>query len=556
MNLRMEVTADIPTRPTQAPSVVARAEVAVGLLMTAIAIAVHVINMLNAGPLWRDEVSALHVATASTMNAVWNRLEHDSSPLLWFLVVRAWSALGLATTDMQLRFLGLCVGAGVLASLWVAARSAGARAPLVSLAMVGLCPSVFRIGDSIRAFGTGALLAALTLGTSWLLLERPSRWRVAMCAVVTLLSVHTLYYGAVLTLAVFLAAMLVALLRRSFRALASFAAIGVASAFSLLPYLGTIHRVQTWNIVIERPVTLRWLGANLAHAIGTSLMVGIWLAVAATVLAVCVRGMVWPGPMACPASSRHGRLFFLVALALGVTGYLGFLLLLGYPTQPWYFVALLVFAAAIFDGTLALPLRARAATARIVAVLSVSSLLLGQAWAASHTRHTNVDVAVATVQSASGPADLLLANPWYLGFPVAHVYHGSAPLATVPPIDDLFTHRYDIVKAKMAEVGPLRSTYDRVEATLRAGHRVWVIGSLAICARANHRRILLTSTEQPVWLERRCLRQRVVPTTHLFLDIACTHGIRGRPARCRPGRSLRGSACVRIPGVAVSRRLP
>ncbi|HJX51308.1 MAG TPA: hypothetical protein VJ801_00955 [Polyangia bacterium] len=47
----MQVTADIPTQPTQAPSIVARAEVAVGLLMTAIAIAVHVINMLNAGPL-------------------------------------------------------------------------------------------------------------------------------------------------------------------------------------------------------------------------------------------------------------------------------------------------------------------------------------------------------------------------------------------------------------------------------------------------------------------------------------------------------------------------
>ncbi|HJX51307.1 MAG TPA: hypothetical protein VJ801_00950 [Polyangia bacterium] len=424
-------------------------------------------------------MSALHVATSSTMSAVWNRLEHDSSPLLWFLVVRAWSALGLATTDMQLRFLGLCVGAGVLASLWGAARSAGARAPLVSLAMVGLCPSVFRIGDTIRAFGTGALLAVLTVGTSWLLLERPSRWRIAMCAVATLLSVHTLYYSAVLTLAVFSAAMLVALLRRSYRALASFAVIGITSAFSLLPYLETIRRVQTWSIVIKRPVTLQWLGANLARTIGTPLMVGIWLAVAATTLAVCVRGMLRPRPTACPASSRHGRLFFLVALVLGVTGYRGFLLLLGYPTQPWYFVALLVFAAAIFDGTLALPLGASAATARIIAALSVSSLLLGQAWAASHTRHTNVDVAVATVQSAIGPADLLLANPWYMGLPVARVYHGPAPLATVPAMDDLFTHRYDVLKAKMAEVGPIRSTYNRVEATLRAGHRVWVIGFLA-----------------------------------------------------------------------------
>jgi len=300
-----------------------------------------------------------------------------------------------------------------------------------------------------------------------------------MCAAATLLSVHALYYNAILTLAVFSSAMLVALLRRSFRTFASFAAIGIASAFSLLPYLGTIRRVQTWNIVIKRPVTLEWLGARLAHAIGTPLMVEIWLAVAATTLAVCVHGMVRPRPTACPAASRHGRLFFLVAFVLGVTGYLGFLLVLGYPTQPWYFVALLVFAAAIFDGTLALPLGPAAATARIVAALSVSSLLLSQAWPASHTRHTNVDVAVARVESAIGPADLLLANPWYLGLPVARVYHGSATLATVPPIDDLYTHRYDLLKAKMAEVEPIRSTYDRVEATLRAGDHVWVIGELA-----------------------------------------------------------------------------
>jgi hypothetical protein len=64
----------------------------------------------KAGPLWRDEVNTLVVATQPTLGELWARLDTESFPLLLFALLRAWCAAGLGQCDPGLRAFGLLFG--------------------------------------------------------------------------------------------------------------------------------------------------------------------------------------------------------------------------------------------------------------------------------------------------------------------------------------------------------------------------------------------------------------------------------------------------------------
>src|SRR6186713_3195200 len=79
-------------------------------LVTLSATYLHVLFLLNAGGLWRDEADLVHLSLLPSVPEVWQNLLHDSCPILMHLVVRAWSAAGLGNTDLGLRVLGLLAG--------------------------------------------------------------------------------------------------------------------------------------------------------------------------------------------------------------------------------------------------------------------------------------------------------------------------------------------------------------------------------------------------------------------------------------------------------------
>src|SRR5215471_14389274 len=80
-------------------------------LVTLAAIYLHVLFLLNAGGLWRDEANLVHLSLMPSLPEVWHNLPHDSCPILTHLVVRAWSAApSLGNTDAGLRVLGFYVG--------------------------------------------------------------------------------------------------------------------------------------------------------------------------------------------------------------------------------------------------------------------------------------------------------------------------------------------------------------------------------------------------------------------------------------------------------------
>jgi hypothetical protein len=107
-------------------------ETAAALIATAFS-ALLVLTAMNAGPLWRDETNTFNLAHMPSFRDIWNNLRFESFPLLWPLVVRGCSILGLTNGDMGIRILGFGIGLFFLTSLWLCQRWIGGRTPILSI---------------------------------------------------------------------------------------------------------------------------------------------------------------------------------------------------------------------------------------------------------------------------------------------------------------------------------------------------------------------------------------------------------------------------------------
>ena len=209
---------------------------------------------------------------------------------------------------------------------------------------------IIRYGDSIRAYGLGIALMLLVLGAMWrsgrVIHARPRGDSRRLSAV---LSVQCLYYNSVLLLAICLGAASVTLRRRQFKETLIVFAIGGISAATLLPYVPTIQRVHSWNFIWKAPFTpgelWRTLGSRLEIAAWTlSVRLGAYRRNLGDGAPACRRRRpgknrarpFWTGD----SRDRHRRLRRI------------HLLVLGYLTQPWYYIAFLAFAATCMEMVL------------------------------------------------------------------------------------------------------------------------------------------------------------------------------------------------------------
>src|SRR6266496_6193688 len=170
-------------------------------LVTLCAVYLHVLFMLNAGGLWRDEAAFVQLSLLPSVSEVWQKLPYDHCPILMPLAVRAWSAAGLGNTDPGLRVLGLYVGLFLLLAFWFASWTMRNGAPLLAVTLAGLNVTVIRAGDSLRAYGLGSALGVLMLAVIWRLTCRPSLVVFSCAVVLAVLSVHCLYQNAFLLFA-------------------------------------------------------------------------------------------------------------------------------------------------------------------------------------------------------------------------------------------------------------------------------------------------------------------------------------------------------------------
>jgi hypothetical protein len=453
----------------------ARVAGGVALFSTLLSVYLHVVFGLHAGALWRDEVNTLEIATLRTFAETWANLCHDSFPALFFLVLRVVAGVPADASDAALRVFGVSVGLLTLGMIWLNARQLHLGFPLLSLALIGLNPMVIRYGDSIRAYGLGIALMLLVLGAMWRLVESFTPARAAIAVVSAVLSVQCLYYNSILLLAICLGAASVTFRRRQMKETLVVFAIGGIAAVTLLPYVPTIQRVHSWSFIWKTPFT----PTELVRTFGSRLEIAAWI----VLFVLALIGGIWATRLKSAEESRPARperiLFGLVTLLVGTLGYAGFISVLGYLTQPWYYIAFAAFAATCIEmvlasvGTTERSLRVRAALALAIVALGVYP-----AWQALHVRQTNVDVVAAQLQAQAAPDDLILINSFNYGISFRRYYHGPANYETIPPIKDLRWHRVDLLKRQMMSRAPMTPVLQRMEETLRKGHTIWLIGSL------------------------------------------------------------------------------
>jgi hypothetical protein len=454
--------------------VLVTAEWAVAIFLSAAAVHLHVSFMRNAGGLWRDEAGFVHLATLPSWGRMWAMLAHGSHPLLVPALIREWVRSGPGGADPELRALGFCFGMALPLGLWLASAAMRRGPPILPLALVAVNATTVRAGSSLRAYGLGTALAVVALAAFWGLVRRPGPGRAVLAAVAAVAGAQSLYQNAFFVLAASVAGVTVCVTSRRWRDALVIVAVGLVAAASLVPYVGPLLRAQDWFQLQKSgfDVFTGWKQASAATGFPFPAYSLLWVALCVGALGYGVARV----SFAAAATDRELILFSSTALAAGLAGFAFFLKVSELPTQPWHYVPVMAFAAATLDCLVPCRRPARLAVVALAAMTLVTAYPRGLA--AMRYRQTNVDLIASRLNQDVSPHDYVVVHPWYCGISFARYYAGPAPWTTLPPLEDCGTHRYDLLKAQMQRDRPIRPVLEALEATLRGGHRVWIVGPL------------------------------------------------------------------------------
>lgn len=441
-------------------SALKRVETAAAVLLTLLAAGLHVQRFLHAGGLWRDEAGAVQLARLPALGEVFQRFPHEAFPMLFPVTIRAWTG-AFGDSDMVLRLFGMLVGLAILAVLWLNARAAR-TVPLASVALLGFHPGFLVYGDSIRGYGLGIALILTTLGAYARLVENPDRRTVIAAGLAALLAVHVLLHNSALLLGIGVAAAVTGALRKRWRLAASSLGIGLVAALSLIPYVRPLSAAREWDVLmVEQLSPGQILGALASAAAPSRFLPWAWLLFAAAALV--------------PRGERSdARRFRMLVIPAALCAQFGLFLALGYLPRIWYCLPLMAVAASALEGLLPGLPAVRAARVAVAGILAV--LLLPAAHTEATLRMTNVDQVAEMLERRAGPRDLIVVNPWFYGVSFHRYYQGPARWMTLPEMEDHRMHRYDLFKARMTSVDPLRDVRFAVRKALRSGRRVWLVG--------------------------------------------------------------------------------
>ena len=449
----------------------------IAALVTLVATYLHVLFLLNAGGLWRDEVDLVHLSLLPSLSSVWQNLPHDSCPILMHLAVRAWSAApSLGNTDAALRVLGLYVGLFLLLAFWFASWMMRNGAPLLAVTLAGLNVTIIVAGDSLRGYGLGSALAVLALAVIWRLACRPSLTVFSFAVSIAVLSVQSLYQNAFLLFAACCGGFVLCAVERRWRDTLPLFAVGAAAVVSLLPYIPLIAGAH-WYVLYKVGYGFSYGWKQLSEATGSPLTIFTWVWVALWIgaIAVAVFVLFW-GRDRLPDRARGLILFAGTSLLLAAAGYALFLKLAQLPTHQWHYVPLMVFSAVCLDAIFFTAWRWARPAVMILAALTISAAVVFDLPAVK-CRQTNVDLIAARISSEVAPNDYVIVYPFYCGTTFNRYYKGTAPWTTLPPLEDYTLQRFDLFNAKIQTKDPIAPAIDRIVSTLQSGNRVWFVGN-------------------------------------------------------------------------------
>jgi hypothetical protein len=481
----------VSPKPRQRGSTAARtpprwlpgAEWSVAVLLTLLALAYHLGFLIHAGALWRDEVNSVDFATMPSLAEIGRFLRYDSFPLLSTLVLRGWTLAGLGHTDFGYRLFGFIVGAGLLASLWFVGRFLGSPLPLFSLALIGLAPWTVRTADSIRPYGLGMILILMTVGLLWRVLKSPTASRIVAFGALAVLSVQCMYQNAFLLLAISIGAGVAAWRAGRPRVIAAVGLAGAVSAVSLLPYVPSVLGARAWGVVVQSSLAARDVPRVLFEALAAGGPVRSWLGIALVLLctALGVRAVMTRRDKARSRGEPDFALFGASVLIVAGGIYLAAAAGAKVHTQPWYYLPLLALLAPVVDAMTWRAIRAPVLRmARLAIVVAVAGATALPGWNLVRERRTNVDAIASYLEEHASAGDVIVVYPFYVGVTFQRYYRGRVTWLTIPPIRDLRIHRFDLVKAVEARPDPIDPVLEAMTRSLKAGHRVWLVGGLPV----------------------------------------------------------------------------
>lgn len=455
-------------------------EFAAAGFITLLIIYLHVNVWRSAGPLWRDEICSLHVATAPSLKESWHLLAFENQPLFHYLILRGWSGLPFAGTDFGLRALCLVIGILLAAAIWFACWLVSKMPPLWALALFGMNPHTFRT-DILRPHGLGLVWIVVTFGFVWQLTfqKRPRPMTIVLAIIAAVIGVQTFFLNTILLGVLCLASVVILAFKHDWRRIALMFGIGLAAALSLLPYLPQIEQAHQWNMIRAETHTFGYLifvflqivtynDLFLLSLLGSLVLLGIASAVVPRMRKRIAEDATHLG---------ENSLFAAVAFFAALIGTCGFLWLLTFPLQDRYYLPLLAITA-LSITSIARSFRQSTAV-RVLILLASIALTAGYfPHAAKQTklRLTNCDLAATAVTESEKPDDLVVLSRFGFGITFQRYYHGTLPWHCVPDISDRSLFRWDLVKKAMTEPDAMHDLLIRAELALRSGNRVFVVG--------------------------------------------------------------------------------
>jgi len=457
---------------------VTRPERALAVILTLAAVYLHILVLAHAGALWRDEVDTLGLATLPDFAGTWRMVAHHSNPILFLSLVRAWAALGFGSTDFGLRLLGCVIGLFLIAAIWFGARRMGIIWPVLSLALLATNLPLLRWGDSLRSYGLGSALLVLVVGSVWSFVSFPSRKRYLTASIVSVLSAQCLYQNCFFLLATYCGGAVVCLRRNQRREAMATLCIGLPAALSVTPYARSTVEAHSWLAAQSAGFHPLLMWIRLFDTLDSSVSGLHWIWLALLLLAVGVGGatLATDGQTAS-ADPRDLPVFASLNLIFGTVGLLVFHWIVKFPIYPWHWLPAMVFAAVNTEVALT-PWAQRIRTPWLVLLGLMSLASFPAAVRGAKCAHTNLNAVAAQLSKRAEAGDLIVVYPWYFGITFARYYTGPVDWVTLPQVNDLRFHRYDLVTQDMLAGKPIAPVLDRVERALASGHRVWLVGGL------------------------------------------------------------------------------
>ena len=405
-----------------------RAAVAAGVLLTLGIVALHSVYHGSAGPLWRDAVNSVNVASLPTAAEVYAHLRYDSFPPAWIGLVYAWQGAGLAGSDAGYRRLGLAVGLATLAVVWWTGWRLGIGPPLIMLLLFGLSPSVIIYGDTVRGYGLAALAILWSAGATWAFIQRPTWGAYAVAQIAAIVAAQTHFGNGIPLLGIGVGAAAVCWRRRNWRLLLAALGIGAVAATVLfiVNYPILRYMMQAGQQEQHAAITLGWIlrvfAAGLAPGLPSlALSWALCAALAASGLAAALL-------MRRDDADADRAVFAILLLAITLGGTFPAYVRTGVPTNYWHYLSLFALSALACEvGIAALVRRFRhGAWARVAGVSVAALLTLPAAADTVRLRMTSLDLAARAIEEAARPGDLAASSPGSPGSP-------STAITAVPP---------------------------------------------------------------------------------------------------------------------------